>query len=68
MDKGEIYRALEDDFAATFIEELIPGILHNFANPLNSILGRSKLLQRRIEENIRKMERLLFLLHIPLHQ
>ncbi len=56
MDKGEIYRALEKDFAATFIEELIPGILHNFANPLNGIMGRSKLLQRRIEENVRKME------------
>jgi nitrogen-specific signal transduction histidine kinase len=56
MDKGEIYRALEKDFTTTFIEELIPGILHNFANPLNGIMGRSKLLQRRIEENIRKME------------
>jgi signal transduction histidine kinase len=56
MDKGEIYRALEKDFTATFIEELIPGILHNFANPLNGIMGRSKLLQRRIEESVRKME------------
>jgi signal transduction histidine kinase len=56
MDKGEIYHALEDDFAATFIKELIPGILHNFANPLNGIMGRSKLLQRRIEENVKKME------------
>ncbi len=56
MDKGEIYRALEKDFAATFIEELIPGILHNFANPLNGIMGRAKLLQRRIEENLRKIE------------
>jgi len=58
MDKGEIYRELEDDFAATFIEELIPGILHNFANPLNGIMGRSKLLQRRIEENVKKLENL----------
>lgn len=56
MDKGEIYRELEKDFAATFIEELIPGILHNFANPLNGIMGRSKLSQRRFEETIRKME------------
>jgi signal transduction histidine kinase len=58
MDRGEIYHALEEDFAATFIQELIPGILHNFANPLNGIMGRSKLLQRRIEENVRKMEEL----------
>ena len=58
MDKGEIYRALEEEFAATFIKELIPGILHNFANPLNGIMGRSKLLQRRIDENVKKMEEL----------
>lgn len=56
MDKKEIYRVLEKDFSATFIEELIPGILHNFANPLNGIMGRSKLLQRRIEETVKKIE------------
>lgn len=56
MDKKEIYGALEKDFAATFIEELIPGILHNFANPLNGIMGRSKLLQRRIEDSVKKIE------------
>jgi hypothetical protein len=56
MDKGEIYRALEEDFTATFIKELMPGILHNFANPLNGIMGRSKLMQRRAEETIKKME------------
>ncbi|OGP88289.1 MAG: hypothetical protein A2031_00500 [Deltaproteobacteria bacterium RBG_19FT_COMBO_43_11] len=56
MDRDKIYRALEEEFTATFIKELIPGILHNFANPLNSIMGRSKLLQRRIEEIAKKME------------
>ena len=56
MNKKEIYGALEKDFAATFIEELIPGILHNFANPLNGIMGRSKLLQRRIEDSVKKIE------------
>ena len=56
MDNSEIYRTLEEAFAATFIKELIPGILHNFANPLNSIMGRAKLLQRRIEENVKKLE------------
>jgi nitrogen-specific signal transduction histidine kinase len=56
MDNNEIYRKLEEAFAATFIKELIPGILHNFANPLNGIMGRTKLLQRRIEENVKKME------------
>jgi two-component system, NtrC family, sensor kinase len=56
MDNSKVYQELEDAFTATFIRELIPGILHNFANPLNGIMGRAKLLQRRIEENIRKME------------
>jgi signal transduction histidine kinase len=56
MDKSDIYRVLEEDFEATFIRELIPGILHNFANPLNGIMGRSKLLQRRTEESLKKME------------
>lgn len=56
MEKGELYQALEDDFVATFVRELIPGILHNFANPLNGIMGRSKLLQRRIDEHVRRLE------------
>lgn len=58
MKQDEIYQELEADFSATFIKELIPGILHNFANPLNGIMGRSKLLERRIEENIKKLEEL----------
>lgn len=56
MDKSEINRVLETDFTGTFIDQLIPGILHNFANPLNGIMGRSKLLQRRIGENVKKIE------------
>ena len=45
------YRALEKAFASTLSEEIIPGMLHNFANPLNGIMGRSKLLQRKLEIN-----------------
>jgi two-component system, NtrC family, sensor kinase len=56
MNNIDIYQALEEAFTATFIKELIPGILHNFANPLNGIMGRAKLLQRRIEESVKKME------------
>jgi len=55
MGKSEIYQALEDDFTSTFIRELLPGILHNFANPLNGIMGRSKLLQRRIDDTVKKI-------------
>jgi len=56
MEKGEAYKALEEDFTSTFIRELMPGVLHNFANPLNGIMGRSKLLQRRIDDVVRKIE------------
>jgi len=52
--EADAYRLLEREFEGTFIEELIPGILHNFANPLNGIIGRTRLLQRRLEEAIRK--------------
>ena len=55
MEKGKIYQDLENDFASTFIRELLPGVLHNFANPLNGIMGRSKLLQRRIDAAIKKL-------------
>ena len=56
MDNNEIYKSLEEAFAATFIKELIPGMLHNFANPLNGIIGRTKLLARRIEESNKKIK------------
>ncbi len=52
--ESDRYRFLEQKFESTFVEELIPGILHNFANPLNGIIGRTRLLQRRLEESIRK--------------
>ena len=52
--EADVFRFLEREFEGTFIEELIPGILHNFANPLNGIIGRTRLLQRRLEEAIRK--------------
>lgn len=44
------FEALKEEFQSTVVEELLPGILHNFANPLNGIMGRSKLLQKRAGE------------------
>jgi signal transduction histidine kinase len=46
------FRELEREFESTLTGELIPGFLHNFANPLNGIMGRSKLLQRKLEISI----------------
>lgn len=55
MNNSEIYEELEKEFLATVIGELMPGVLHNFANPLNGIMGRAKLLQRRFEDYQRKL-------------
>jgi hypothetical protein len=56
MNDKELYSHLEKKFIATFLHDLIPGILHNFANPLNGIMGRSKLMQRRLEDFVKKLE------------
>ncbi len=56
MDGTEIYEFLEGEFVATFLDELLPGIFHNYANPLNGIMGRSKLLQRRLTDFLAKLE------------
>jgi len=55
MEENNAYRHLEEAFVATFLDELIPGIFHNFANPLNGIMGRSKLMQRRLVDYIEKI-------------
>jgi hypothetical protein len=56
MNEKDLYAYLEKKFVATFLDELIPGIFHNFANPLNGIMGRSKLMQRRLDDFVKKME------------
>ncbi len=56
MERTECYHVLREQFLSTMYEELMPGILHNFANPLNGIMGRSKLLQRRLDDHLRKIK------------
>lgn len=56
MDYQDIYNVLEKEFQDTFIEELVPGIVHNFANPLNGIMGRSRLLQRKLMEIMKRTD------------
>jgi len=50
------HNVLVREFESTFINELMPGILHNFANPLNGIMGRAKLLQRRMDDYFQKIQ------------
>jgi signal transduction histidine kinase len=55
MERTECYNVLREQFLSTIYDELMPGILHNFANPLNGIMGRAKLLQRRLDDHVRKI-------------
>ncbi|MEA3486376.1 MAG: hypothetical protein U9R20_01840 [Thermodesulfobacteriota bacterium] len=48
--KRKIFKELKKEFELTF-EELIPGVLHNFANSLSGILGRSGLLEERARKH-----------------
>ena len=56
MNEKDLIHILEKKFVATFLDELLPGIFHNFANPLNGIMGRSKLMQRRLDDFVKKIE------------
>jgi nitrogen-specific signal transduction histidine kinase len=56
MEGEERFRDIEQAFVATFQHELIPGILHNFANLLNGIMGRAQILKKRIEVNQKKIQ------------
>lgn len=56
MRDQEIHSFLERAFQDTFTEELVPGIVHNFANPLNGIMGRSRLLQRKLSDIMKKAD------------
>ena len=55
VDRQELIRKIAGGFDATLIAELFPGIIHNLANPLNGIMGRATLMQRRTAEHVRKM-------------
>lgn len=58
MNETDAYTHLRNAFLSTFLDELMPGIFHNFANPLNGIMGRSQLMQRRLAEFIEKLQTL----------
>ena len=55
IGEKEIFQEMINEFETTFVQELVPGILHNFANPLNGIMGRSRLLQRKVEKSFENM-------------
>jgi signal transduction histidine kinase len=56
VDRKKLIKKIAGGFDATLIAELFPGIIHNLANPLNGIMGRATLMQRRTLEHVRKMQ------------
>ncbi len=56
VSRQELIRKQVEGFDATLTTELIPGIIHNFANPLNGIMGRATLMQRRTAEQVKKLQ------------
>lgn len=56
MEQNDVLGRLEKAFSATFIWELLPGIIHNFANPLNGIMGRAQIMDKRFTEMIAELE------------
>lgn len=47
---------LQDSFEIMLADVIVPGIIHNFANPLNGIVGRARLLKRKIDEQMKTVE------------
>jgi signal transduction histidine kinase len=56
MNKIELFRELKEEFIGDLMEFIIPGALHNFANPLNGITGRIKLLEMHLAKFIQTVE------------
>jgi signal transduction histidine kinase len=55
-DELELLERLRQGFVADLIELVIPGAIHNFANPLNGLSGRIKLLEIHLAKFIQTIE------------
>ncbi len=58
MDKTDIYEKLNGLFVADLMGRIIPGTIHNLANPIGGIMGRVQLMQTRIAKSFEKIESL----------
>ncbi len=47
---------LQNGFELMLADVIVPGIIHNFANPLNGIVGRARLLKRKVDEQMKSIE------------
>lgn len=51
MDKADIYEKLNQLFVEDILGKIIPGAIHNLANPLGGIIGRVQLMQARTSKS-----------------
>jgi len=58
MDNTEIYGKLNELFVADIMGKIIPGAIHNIANPIGGIMGRVQLMRARISKNFQRFESL----------
>lgn len=58
MENAEIYEKLKELFVADLMAKIIPGAIHNLANPLGGIMGRVQLMQARIASGFSRIESL----------
>ena len=56
MDKLELIKKLRENFISDLVDLIIPGAIHNFANPLNGVSGRITLLEMRLSKFIETIE------------
>jgi signal transduction histidine kinase len=56
MDELELLDRLKGAFVADLMGAIIPGAIHNFANPLNSLTGRIKLLEMHLSKAVQTIE------------
>lgn len=58
MNESQIQGKLSELFIADMMEMIIPGVIHNLANPIGGIMGRVQLMQTRIARSFGKIESL----------
>ena len=56
MDNDDIYAKLKGLFIDDIMGRLIPGAIHNLANPLGGIIGRVQLMQARTSKSFEIIE------------
>ncbi|MHB8090664.1 MAG: sensor histidine kinase [Syntrophales bacterium] len=58
MDNNGLYEKLNELFLGDIMARIIPGAIHNLANPLGGIMGRVQLMKARVAKSFKSIESL----------